>query len=64
MDKEDVEMIALCLAVVITCFVIPFLIYLYIGFFSWMLHDPLNVIEWPRWGTETTIQQSDQSSHD
>jgi len=64
MNKEDIDIIVVCFAVVITFFVIPFLVYLYIGFFSWMTHDPLNVIDWPTWGTGATMQQTNQSSHD
>lgn len=37
---------------------VPFLLYLYIGFFSWMTHDPLNVIDWPKWGTGVTLEQA------
>lgn len=64
MTKRDEGAVVTCLAVVITFFIVPFLVYLYIGFFSWMAHDPLNVIDWPKWGTGVTLQPINASDHD
>lgn len=65
MTKEEIYEPLMYVVAGLMVFVgIPFLLYLYMGFFSWMTHDPLNVIDWPTWGTGGTMQQSNQNSHE